>query len=77
MSKRRELWGIEAANPRTARGFSRAIRMVGARMRDRLVGRMPPKSAVSEDVLKELELTGAGGVPAEVFGVAPRGCPGG
>ncbi len=34
MSERRERWGIEAANPRTARGLGRAVRLSAARMRD-------------------------------------------
>jgi hypothetical protein len=48
MSRRRELWGIEAANPRTARGFSRAVGVAGANLRDRLLGRVPPVSGAAE-----------------------------
>ena len=36
MSARRERWGIEAANPKTARGFVRAARLIAAMTRDYL-----------------------------------------
>ena len=42
MSARRERWGIQAANPRTVRGFSRSLRLVAGLARDRLFKRGPP-----------------------------------
>jgi len=39
LSQRRERWGIAAANPRTARGLARGLRLLAARARDRLLGR--------------------------------------
>jgi hypothetical protein len=42
MSARRERWGIEAANPRVVRGFSRSLRLAGGMLRDRLLQRSPP-----------------------------------
>jgi hypothetical protein len=36
MSERRERWGIEAVNPRSAAGFARALKLSAARIRDRL-----------------------------------------
>ena len=41
MSARRERWGIEAANPRTLGGFSRAVRLSAAKLRDRFLARAP------------------------------------
>lgn len=38
MSQRRERWGIEAVNPRSAAGFARAMKLTAARVRDRLRG---------------------------------------
>jgi hypothetical protein len=38
MSERRERWGIEAVNPRSAAGFARALKISAARVRDRLRG---------------------------------------
>ena len=40
MSERRERWGIEAVNPRSAAGFARALKLSAARIRDRLRGRV-------------------------------------
>ena len=37
MSERRERWGIEAANPRTAAGLGRSLRIQAAQMRDRVL----------------------------------------
>ena len=39
MSERRERWGIEAVNPRSAAGFARALKLTAARVRDRLRSR--------------------------------------
>ena len=41
MSARRERWGIEAANPRTASGLPRAARLIAVKARDYLRGRKP------------------------------------
>lgn len=40
MSERRERWGIEAINPRSAAGFARALKLSAARIRDRLRGKL-------------------------------------
>jgi len=40
MSKRRERWGIEAVNPRSARGFVRAAKLTAARLRDGFSGKL-------------------------------------
>jgi hypothetical protein len=40
MSERRERWGIEAVNPRSAAGFVRALKLSAARIRDRLRRRL-------------------------------------
>jgi hypothetical protein len=42
MSARRERWGIEAANPRSVRGFSRSTRLAAGMLRDRFLQRGPP-----------------------------------
>ncbi len=41
MSARRERWGIEAANPRSLRGFPRSTRLLAGMLRDRLLPRTP------------------------------------
>ena len=48
-STRRERWGIEAANPKTVRGLSRAVRLKAALARDVLAGRRAPAKDVSAD----------------------------
>jgi hypothetical protein len=40
MSERRERWGIEAVNPRSAAGFARALKLSAARIRDRMRGKL-------------------------------------
>jgi hypothetical protein len=40
MSERRERWGIEAVNPKSAAGFVRALKLTAARLRDHVGGKM-------------------------------------
>jgi hypothetical protein len=40
MSQRRERWGIEAVNPKSAAGLGRALKLSAARIRDRLRGKV-------------------------------------
>jgi len=54
LSQRRERWGIAAANPRTARGLARGLRLLAARARDRLLGRGTHEDTVAASAVAQV-----------------------